>query len=61
MSKVLKINLIELATKVMTGEKVTPPEKSAFDLDYVGVKASQFSFSRLQKADPLHRRGGLHR
>ena len=52
-SKVLKINLIELATKVMTGEKVTPPEKSAFDLDYVGVKASQFSFSRLQKADPV--------
>ena len=46
-SKVLKINLIELA------EKVTPPEKSAFDLDYVGVKASQFSFSRLQKADPV--------
>lgn len=37
----------------MTGEKVTPPEKSAFDLDYVGVKASQFSFSRLQKADPV--------
>ena len=52
-SKVLKINLIELATKVMTGEKVTPPEKSAFDIDYVGVKASQFSFSRLQKADPV--------
>ena len=52
-SKVLKINLIELSTKVMTGEKVTPPEKSAFDLDYVGVKASQFSFSRLQKADPV--------
>lgn len=52
-SKVLKINLIELATKVMTGEKVLPPEKSAFDLDYVGVKASQFSFSRLQKADPV--------
>lgn len=52
-SKVLKINLIELATKVMIGEKVTPPEKSAFDLDYVGIKASQFSFSRLQKADPV--------
>ncbi len=52
-SKVLKINLIELATRVMIGEEVTPPEKSAFDLDYVGVKASQFSFSRLQKADPV--------
>lgn len=52
-SKVLKINLIELATKVMTGEEVTPPLKSAFDLDYVGIKASQFSFSRLQKADPV--------
>lgn len=52
-SKVLKINFIELATRVMTGEKVTPPNKSAFDLDYVGVKASQFSFSRLQKADPV--------
>ncbi|HIZ86046.1 MAG TPA: carbamoyl-phosphate synthase (glutamine-hydrolyzing) large subunit, partial [Candidatus Coprenecus stercoravium] len=52
-SKVLKINFIELATKIMTGEKVTPPAKSAFDLDYVGVKASQFSFSRLQKADPV--------
>lgn len=52
-SKVLKINFIELATKIMTGEKVTPPNKSAFDLDYVGIKASQFSFSRLQKADPV--------
>ncbi len=52
-SKVLKINLIELATRVMLGENVTPPEKSAFDLDYVGIKASQFSFSRLQKADPV--------
>ncbi len=52
-SKVLKINFIEIATKVMTGEKVTPPSKSAFDLDYVGIKASQFSFSRLQKADPV--------
>lgn len=52
-SKVLKINLIELATKIMIGEEVTPPSKSAFDLDYVGVKASQFSFSRLQKADPV--------
>lgn len=52
-SKVLKINFIELATKIMMGEKVTPPSKSAFDLDYVGVKASQFSFARLQKADPI--------
>ena len=52
-SKVLKINFIELATKIMTGEEVTPPGKSAFDLDYVGIKASQFSFSRLQKADPV--------
>ncbi len=52
-SKVLKINLIELATKVMIGEPVEAPSKNAFDLDYVGVKASQFSFSRLQKADPV--------
>ncbi|MBQ4021682.1 MAG: carbamoyl phosphate synthase large subunit, partial [Bacteroidales bacterium] len=52
-SKVLKINLIELATKVMIGEKVEAPLKSAFDLDYVGIKASQFSFNRLQKADPV--------
>ncbi len=52
-SKVLKINMIELATKVMIGEKVEAPNKSAFDLDYVGIKASQFSFSRLQKADPV--------
>lgn len=52
-SKVLKINFIELATKVMIGEPVTSPNKSAFDLDYVGIKASQFSFSRLQKADPV--------
>lgn len=52
-SKVLKINLIELATKVMCGLDVKAPEKNSFDLDYVGVKASQFSFSRLQKADPV--------
>ena len=52
-SKVLKINFIELATRVMIGEKVEAPSKSAFDLDYVGIKASQFSFSRLQKADPV--------
>ncbi|MBK5194409.1 MAG: carbamoyl-phosphate synthase (glutamine-hydrolyzing) large subunit [Proteiniphilum sp.] len=52
-SKVLKINLIELATKVMLDIQVEKPEKSAFDLDYVGIKASQFSFTRLQKADPV--------
>ena len=52
-SKVLKINFIELATRIMLGERINPPHKSAFDLDYVGVKASQFSFSRLQKADPV--------
>ncbi|MDD3080481.1 MAG: carbamoyl-phosphate synthase (glutamine-hydrolyzing) large subunit [Paludibacter sp.] len=52
-SKVLKINFIEIATKVMLGLPVEKPEKSAFDLDYVGIKASQFSFHRLQKADPV--------
>ncbi|MFC2119153.1 carbamoyl-phosphate synthase (glutamine-hydrolyzing) large subunit [Bacteroidota bacterium] len=52
-SKVLKTNLIELATKVMLGKKVEKPHKSIFDLDYIGIKASQFSFSRLQKADPV--------
>lgn len=52
-SKVLKINFIDLATKIMLGIKVEKPNKSAFDLDYVGIKASQFSFSRLQKADPV--------
>jgi len=52
-SKVLKTNLIELATNVMLNEEYTLPEKSIFDLDYIGVKASQFSFSRLQKADPV--------
>ena len=52
-SKVLKINLIELATKVMLGMEVEKPSKSAFDLDYVGIKASQFSFARLLKADPV--------
>jgi carbamoyl-phosphate synthase large subunit len=52
-SKVLKSNFIDLATRVMLGEKVEKPEKSLFELDYVGVKASQFSFSRLQKADPV--------
>jgi carbamoyl-phosphate synthase large subunit len=49
----LKINFIELATQVMLGLEVKKPEKSAFDLDYVGIKASQFSFNRLQKADPV--------
>ncbi len=52
-SKVLKINFIELATRAMLGLPVEKPQKSAFDLDYVGIKASQFSFSRLQKADPV--------
>jgi carbamoyl-phosphate synthase large subunit len=52
-SKVLKINLIELATKVMLGLPVERPNKNLFDLDYVGNKASQFSFNRLQKADPV--------
>ena len=52
-SKVLKINLIELATKVMLGIPVQKPDKNLFDLDYVGIKASQFSFNRLQKADPV--------
>ena len=52
-SKVLKINLIELATKVMLGLPVERPDKDLFDLDYVGIKASQFSFNRLQKADPV--------
>lgn len=52
-SKVLKINLIELATKVMLGVSVEKPHKSLFDFDYVGIKASQFSFNRLQKADPV--------
>jgi carbamoyl-phosphate synthase large subunit len=52
-SKVLKINLIELATKVMLGLPVEKPNKSLFDFDYVGIKASQFSFNRLQKADPV--------
>jgi carbamoyl-phosphate synthase large subunit len=52
-SKVLKLNFIELATRVMLGEVVEKPDKNEFDLDYVGIKASQFSFSRLQKADPV--------
>lgn len=52
-SKVLKINLIEMATRIMLGLPVEKPAKSLFDLDYVGIKASQFSFNRLQKADPV--------
>ena len=52
-SKVLKLNLIELASKIMMGVPYERPTKTEFDLDYVGIKASQFSFSRLQKADPV--------
>ncbi|MDE6086131.1 MAG: carbamoyl phosphate synthase large subunit, partial [Muribaculaceae bacterium] len=52
-SKVLKINFIDLATRIMLGIPVERPAKNAFDLDYVGIKASQFSFSRLQGADPV--------
>ena len=52
-SKVLKLNLIELASKIMMGVPYERPTKNEFDLDYVGIKASQFSFSRLQKADPV--------
>ncbi len=52
-SKVLKFNLIELATKIMLGVPFERPSKNLFDLDYVGIKASQFSFNRLQKADPV--------
>lgn len=52
-SKVLKINFIDIATKVMLGIPVEKPAKNAFELDYVGIKASQFSFSRLQGADPV--------
>ena len=52
-SKVLKVNFIDIATKVMLGVDPEVPHKSAFELDYVGIKAPQFSFSRLQKADPV--------
>lgn len=52
-SKVLKTNFIEIATQIMLGEKISRPNKSVFDLDYIGVKAPQFSFSRLSKADPI--------
>ncbi|MFO7657595.1 MAG: carbamoyl-phosphate synthase (glutamine-hydrolyzing) large subunit [Bacteroidales bacterium] len=52
-SKVLKVNFIEIATKIMLGQEVEKLGKSVFDLDYMGIKAPQFSFSRLQKADPI--------
>ncbi len=52
-SKVLKINFIEIATKLMMGEKVPKLDKSSFDVDYVGVKAPQFSFTRLKGSDPV--------
>ena len=52
-SKTLKINFIEIATRLMLGEKVPRIDKSSFDLDYVGVKASQFSFTRLKGSDPV--------
>lgn len=52
-SKVLKTNFIEIATQIMLDEKISRPNKSVFDLDYIGVKAPQFSFSRLSKADPI--------
>lgn len=52
-SKVLKTNFIDYAVRIMLGEKVEKPGKSLFDIDYIGVKASQFSFSRLSKADPV--------
>jgi len=52
-SKVLKLNFIEMATMIMLGKDVVKPERSEFELDYVGIKASQFSFTRLQKADPV--------
>jgi carbamoyl-phosphate synthase large subunit len=52
-SKVIRINFIDLATRIMLGLPVEKPGKSAFDLDHIGIKAPQFSFSRLQKADPV--------
>lgn len=52
-SKVMKLNLIDIATRVMLGQKVEKPDKSLFELDYVGVKAPQFSFARLLNADPV--------
>ncbi len=52
-SKVLKINFIDIATRLMLGEKVPKLDKSSFDVDYVGVKAPQFSFTRLKGSDPI--------
>ena len=52
-SKVLKRNFIETATKIMLDAPYSRPDKSAFDIDWIGVKASQFSFSRLHNADPV--------
>lgn len=52
-SKVLKVNFIDIATRIMLGQDVPPVQKNAFDLDYIGIKASQFSFARLAKADPV--------
>ncbi len=52
-SKILKINFIEIATRIMLGQHVEKPKKNLFDFDYVGIKASQFSFNRLQNADPV--------
>ncbi|WP_303408193.1 carbamoyl-phosphate synthase large subunit, partial [uncultured Muribaculum sp.] len=52
-SKVLKQNFIETATRIMLGEKIEPINSSTFDIDYIGIKASQFSFARLHKADPV--------
>ena len=52
-SKVLKSNFIDIATRVMLGLEVEKPKKSVFDLDYIGIKAPQFSFSRLHRADPI--------
>lgn len=52
-SKILKTNFIDLAVRIMLGEKVEKPNKNLFDIDHIGVKASQFSFSRLSKADPV--------
>jgi carbamoyl-phosphate synthase large subunit len=52
-SKVLKSNFIDIATRVMLGKEVKKPNSNIFDLDYIGIKAPQFSFSRLSKADPI--------
>ena len=52
-SKVLKRNFIETATRIMLDAPYVRPDKLAFDIDWIGVKASQFSFARLQNADPV--------